>query len=249
LVKNLSNLKTAYLLVAHGSRDPRPQKDLRKLANLVSQYLQENDQDTYFPLVDIATLEFSSVSFSQTMINFAEIAYYQGYKQIKIIPLFLSAGVHVTEDIFQSLVSIKANINLTINLILEPYLGSYPEIIDILDLKFQLFSDLKRILFAHGSRKNGANFEIENLATALGALNAYWFISPSLEEQVHYLVKQGVKRIVVVPYLLFMGGITEAITQKINLLQQDHPDVKIFLDSPLGATPALAQLIAKKIKQ
>lgn len=249
MVKNLSNLKTAYVLVAHGSRDPRPQVQLQKLANLVSQYLQEDDQSTYFPLVDIATLEFSSVSLSETLINFAKIAHSQGYEQIKIIPLFLSAGVHLTEDITKELATTKLNINLNIKLILQTYLGSYEGIIDIINQKFQVFSTEKRILFAHGSRKIGANFEIENLATSVGAVNAYWSITPSLEDQVNYLVKQGVNSIAVVPYFLFVGGITEAITAKINQLQEIYPHVKIFLDSPIGATPALAQLIAKKIKQ
>jgi sirohydrochlorin cobaltochelatase len=268
LFNNLSPADSAYLLVAHGSRNPRPAIALAKLAYLVSQCLVDGNQPllTKFSgeipaqkntlllekppvLVDIATLEFAPIPLSQKIIQFADLAQSQGYKKIKIIPLFLSAGVHVTEDIPQELIKAKSSINNNISILLETFLGDYEAIGNLLSGKFQKFPQGGRILFAHGSAKTDGNLPIQNLGQKLGALNAYWAIAPSLEDQVKNLFSQGAKNITIVPYFLFVGGITDMIAQNIISLQKMYPDLNIFLDSPLGANPALAQLIANKIKQ
>jgi sirohydrochlorin cobaltochelatase len=263
----LLHLKTAYLLVAHGSRDPRPQIGLERLAYLVSQCLVSQLTQAqpslspyakipsrqsktllleHQPLVEIATLEFAPISLAQKIPLFAHIAKNQGYEQVKIIPLFLGAGVHVTEDLPREIEEAKANLQDEIKITLCPYLGSDPAIIKVLQQKFQQYDSEGKILFAHGSRKPHANLPIESIASQLEALNAYWAVHPCLEDQVTNLVTQGVQSITVLPYFLFEGGITEAITVKINQLQALYPDVKIVLDTPLGATPTLAQLIAQK---
>lgn len=257
----MSRLKTAYLLVAHGSRDPRPQIGLERLAYFVSQCLvsQLPQAQSSFgnfrqsktlvlehqPLVETATLEFAPLSLAQKITLFAHTANNQGYEQVKIIPLFLGAGVHVTEDLPKEVAEAKALLQDEINITICPYLGSDPAIVKVLQQKFQQYKSEGKILFAHGSRKSHANLLIETIAFQLGALNAYWSVNPSLTEQIANLVTQGVKSITVLPYFLFEGGITEAIALEIAQLQVHYPDVKIILDTPLGATPTLAQLIAQ----
>lgn len=238
--------KTAYLLVTHGSRDPRPQKALIELASLIRQLMA--DQNDTSCLLDVGSLEFTEVSLSDKIVNFAQTAYYQGYQQLAIIPLFLSAGVHLTEDIPQAIAQSKHNINFKIDIILKPYLGSYDELILLLKDKFESFKTEGRILLAHGSKKIGGNDTIEHLAQNLNALNGYWSINPSLEEQVNTLYSQNITNIAIVPYFLFVGGIADRIGEQVKQLEQKYPELKLLLDQPLGATPALAQLIVKSLK-
>lgn len=237
---------TAYLLVTHGSRDPRPQKALIELASLIRQVMA--DQNDTYCLLDVASLEFAEVSLSDKIVNFAQTAHHQGYQELAIIPLFLSAGVHLTEDIPQAIAQAKHNINFEIDIRLKLYLGSYNELILLLKDKFESFKTDGRILLAHGSKKIGGNKTIEDLAKNLNALNAYWSINPSLEEQVNNLYSQNITNITIVPYFLFVGGITDRIGEQVKQLEQKYPELKLLLDQPLGATPALAQLIVKSLK-
>jgi sirohydrochlorin cobaltochelatase len=156
--------------------------------------------------VDIATLEFAPIPLSQKIIQFADLAQSQGYKKVKIIPLFLSAGVHVTEDIPQELIKANSSINGNISLLLEQFLGDYEGISDHLESKFQKFPQGGRILFAHGSAKTDGNLPIQNLGRKLGALNAYWAIAPCLEDQVKNLVSQGIRKYYRCALFSFCGG-------------------------------------------
>ena len=263
MIKNFSALKSAYLLVSHGSRDPRPAIALERLSYLVNDFLQSYSKftpskssfsetrqtlllDPPSTLIDVATLEFANVSLAEKITEFATIAFDKGYEQVKIIPLFLSAGVHVTEDIPIEVEKANYHLQGKIDLRIRPYLGSYEDIKMVLDQKFMKFSRGGKILLAHGSRKEGGNLPIEKIASQLGVVNAYWSITPKLEEQVLNLVKQGMKNIIIVPYFLFTGGITDAIANNITKLQKMYPHVEIFLDTPLGATTTIAQLIAQK---
>ncbi len=99
------------------------------------------------------------------------------------------------------------------------------------------------ILLAHGSKYHHAHQPIKTLAQQINAIPAYWAVSPSLETRVEMLVAQGYKTIGILPYFLFPGGITDAITKQINNLQQQLTDVQFKLASPLGATNNLSDLI------
>jgi sirohydrochlorin cobaltochelatase len=99
------------------------------------------------------------------------------------------------------------------------------------------------ILLSHGSRRHNGNQPVEALATKLGAVAAYWSVSPSLETQVAALVNAGSRQIGVLPYFLFAGGITDAIAQKIAALSQELKAVNLSMASPIGASVQLADLI------
>ena len=67
-----------------------------------------------------------------------------------------------------------------------------------------------------------------------------------MSQQVEAQIAAGHKRIAILPYFLFPGKITEAIAKEVSELQIKYPEVKSFLGKPLGATPALAELIAQE---
>jgi sirohydrochlorin ferrochelatase len=61
-------------------------------------------------------------------------------------------------------------------------------------------------------------------------------------------VEAGKSEIVILPYFLFPGRISQAIVDRVGELSQNFPQAKLVLTPPLGATPELARLIAKEIK-
>lgn len=249
---------SAYLLVSHGSRDPRPQAALEYLAQLFCQQILEtaaqahsSDPIGYIhksavlqkPLVGTACLELTPTPLHQQIKGFSSQAIAQGYKRLQVLPLFLLPGVHVMEDIPGEVAITQTEIgnNLTINI--TNYLGSHPKVIDLLIKQKSTISAQAWILLAHGSSRTEAKQPIEIIANQLGAIAAYWSVKPSLEMQLQALIDTGYKQIGILPYFLFSGGITDAIARKIEQLSQQFPSVNLQLAQPLGASPQLANLI------
>ena len=109
--------------------------------------------------------------------------------------------------------------------------------------RFSVMSPETRILVAHGSRLPEVKKFYQDLAGQLDTQLAYWSTAPSLEEQVKLQIDLGRLKIAVLPYFLFPGKITQAISTKVSQLQQANPQVELVLGQPLGATSALAELI------
>jgi sirohydrochlorin cobaltochelatase len=245
----------ASLLVTHGSRDPRPQIAAQRLVELI---LQKQSPQTASEqgvalmsrteaVIETAALELAKLPLHESIYNVAIQAKSRGITNLQIIPLFLLPGVHVREDIPAEVEQAQQALGPEITLHLQRYLGSYPGIVSILAQQYEALPGQGRILLSHGSRRPQGNKPIEQMAAQLDATPAYWLVEPSLKDRVTQLIQEGSKRIAILPYFLFPGGITEAIAQEVAQLQGEYPDCQLQLGCPLGATPQLANLILKEM--
>lgn len=238
----MNNLSIAYLLVFHGSRYATAAIAASRLANLLTERLPN-------PLVSTAALELADLSLDENIVDFARVAIADGYQTMRIVPLFLSQGVHVREDIPAAVAQAQKKLGTTINLELTPSLGNCPEMPELLakQLKLPPSSTTKRILLAHGSRLAGGNLPYEVLADKLDAVNAYWSVPPDLAKMVKYLASQKSNTIGIILYFLFPGKITEAIAEQVQQLQAEFPQVDLILTPPLAATPGIIEHLALTI--
>lgn len=254
---------TAYLLVTHGSRDPRPQVEAGVLARLVSEQLQAATLPTSvspkaaatvgaLPLVGTAVLELHPLPLHQQIQQFAEQAIATGHSRLLIVPLFLLPGVHVLEDLPAEVAIAQSLLPSSFTLDSCLYLGSYPplkqQLKQLLPLNNPSPPSSQQILLSHGSRRPGGNAPVEAIAAELNATPAYWSTAPKLEDQVRALVDHGNQQIEILPYFLFEGKITDAIGQSVADLAHQYPAVSLQLAKPLGATPALAKLIVELLQ-
>jgi sirohydrochlorin ferrochelatase len=231
-------MSSAYLLVSHGSRDPRPDFAMQQLAKLLSLKLPDHEH-----LVSVATLELNILPLHQQIQNFAQKALAFGCKCLKIIPLFLLPGVHVMTDIPAEVELAQKALGQNIKVELKPYLGSDGRLEKLLT---QIMTTMKAesvILLAHGSRRAGSQQLIEVMAKNLGAVTAYWSMSPSLETKVEELIIAGYQQIAILPYFLFPGSITDAIAESVEKLKLKFPGVRLQLAPPLGVSAELADII------
>lgn len=249
---------SAYLLVSHGSRDPRPAIAMEQLAELVRKKAQSNLVEGNYQenivssgvasprcetLVGTAYLELNPEPLHQQIRKFAAFAIAQGCDRLKILPLFLLPGVHVMEDIPAQLALAQQALGQDIMIDLQPYLGSHAGLGNLLLKQLATTTAEGKILLAHGSRRPQSPSSVEALAATLGALAAYWAVRPSLESRVQELVNAGYGKIAIVPYFLFAGGITDAIAHRQEELKLQFPEVSFQLTEPLGASAELAELI------
>lgn len=272
-------LSSAYLLISHGSRDPRPHLAMEKLAELVgarlgtrrvswgvgehslysytSKSIDANSaavpavvtSNTGFPLVGTAILELAEVPLHQQIRQFASLALAAGYNQLQLLPVFLLPGVHVSEDIPAEVALVQQSLERAIGLKLLPHLGTHPGLRIILASQLAKVEADAKILLSHGTRRVGGNQPVEAIADDLGAVVAYFSVSPSLEEQVKVLAAAGYIQIVILPYFFFSGGITDAIAQMVAQIQLQSPKLRLRLGEPIGASTQLADLIVDLIEQ
>ncbi len=242
---------SAYLLVSHGSRDPRPQQAMNSLADLFRQRLGSRNrvwQSAFSAAADqagvmTATLELGPLSLAQQIVQAGEQAVQQGYRHLQVVPLFLLPGTHVMDDIPQEVAIAQTRLGNSIQVVLTPHLGAHPGMVRCVRSRLARFPQAAWILLAHGSRRSGANAPIETLATHVGAIAAYWMTPPQLETQVQRLMEAGHSRLGVVPYFLFEGTTTDAIADKMQALAQHYPTLTLHLATPLGPDPDLADLL------
>lgn len=249
-VKTLA-LNSTYLLVSHGSRDPRPQVALGQLAQGLEKRLAarvsassnfSGEASFGMPLVGVGTLELGPTSLDAQIKQFSEQTLSIGLTHIQLLPLFLLPGIHVKEDIPAAVNQAQQSIGPNVRIELRPHLGTHPGMSHLIANQMADSSVEAWILLAHGSRRWGGNRPIEAMANQLQAVPAYWSIAPSLETRVTELVTAGCQRIGIMPYFLFSGSTTDAIAQEVARLNQEFPQ-QLKLTTPLEPGEELIDLI------
>jgi sirohydrochlorin ferrochelatase len=212
---------------------------MQHLAQLVTCELNHDGEG----LVGVATLEFHPQPLHQQIVQFAQNALVKMCDRLKIIPLFLSAGVHLQTDIPSEIELAQQILQQKIAIDLKPFLGSHP---NFAKLFFGEVINMKAdglILLAHGSRRPGSLTSIAAVATQLGAIVAYWSVDPQLKSRVEEFMETGIQRIGILPYFLFAGSITDAIAVKVEEIKLEFPHLRCTLAQPLGVSQELAELI------
>jgi sirohydrochlorin cobaltochelatase len=236
-------LSEAYLLVSHGSRDPRPQAAVSELAQQLNLCLGAVAPATSPILIGTAQLELAAQPLHLQIGDFACRCTEVGITRIVILPLFLIPGVHAIEDIPAEVALAQAEIGNLVKLIVAPFLGSHPEFAKLFAQNRAGLPN-QSIIMGHGSRKSGGNAIVEELASKLDLEPAYWSIDPSLADTVAQLVATGATEIGILPYFLFAGGITDSIAKLVSELSAQHPQVQLRLGQPIGNSPKLVNTIA-----
>jgi sirohydrochlorin ferrochelatase len=113
-------MSAAILLIAHGSRRPEANRDLVHLAEMLRPRVPGK-------LVEIGYLELAEPSIPAGLQKCVD----QGARQIGMLPWFLSAGSHVTEDLTRFRDEFMAA-HQDVSVSLHPPLGLHPLMVEIL---------------------------------------------------------------------------------------------------------------------
>lgn len=111
-------MKTALLLIAHGSRQEEANADLHHVAAA----LRARGQ----PIVEASFLELAEPSIAQSGARCIE----QGAECVILVPYFLSAGVHVRRDLCQARAKLAETFPALDFRLADP-LGQHPLLLDV----------------------------------------------------------------------------------------------------------------------
>jgi sirohydrochlorin cobaltochelatase len=113
------------------------------------------------------------------------------------------------------------------------------------------------VLFAHGSREPQWAQPLERLAQAVSqrsqaaVLPAYLeHMTPTLDDAIAALVRQGAERIRVVPIFLGMGGhLKKDLPALVSAAREKHAPTSIELEPPIGDEQSVIDAIAAAISR
>jgi sirohydrochlorin cobaltochelatase len=248
----------AYFLVAHGSPDPRPGGAIARLAAAVGASLAtvrtgcEGGE-----LVGHGALECVPVPLAEQLGEFGRRAAAAGRSRVKVVPLFLQAGVHARQDVPEAVAAARSPVALEV---LDP-VGLHPAfggaiarwVAAIRTIEGDLEKSLPLMVLAHGSRRAGGNGPVEAIAAQVGAIAAYWTVEPGWQGQALALGGgERCDRAIVLPYFLFAGSLTDAIADALADWNRAGRGPQLRLGSAIAATEdgieALAQVICEMVQ-
>lgn len=251
-------MKAAHLLVFHGSRNSRYRVGKERLNRSIEYELRKTTAKeagnqpqvavlAHPCLIETACLEATEIALSERICQLGCQAIASQIEKIRIWPLFLSAGVHVQWDIPEAVEIAKKKLSNSIEIEIESCLGNDPRLAQLVEAQFPAESGVSRILLAHGSSLSRANQNLEAIASELEASIAYVSTPPSLLTQVEKMMESGRQSLVIVPYVLFWGKITDAMITEVAEIRDKYPHISIKLGTPLGYLSQLVKIIVDAI--
>lgn len=101
--------KTANILLAHGSRDPKWQRPFIDMADAIKRQAQTSSSDNSQEIiVELAYMELCEPRLEKVCEQLAK----QGFKLINVYPVFFAAGTHLRVDVPKQLKAIETELGL-----------------------------------------------------------------------------------------------------------------------------------------
>lgn len=119
-------------------------------------------------------------------------------------------------------------------------------------------SEYALIVLAHGSREAAANEAVRRLARRLGrvtgarAATAAFLqrAAPELGEAVAGLAGRGVRRVVIVPYLMMAGvHLRRDLPRMVRELAGRHPEMRFKIAKGLDGHPGVAAILEDRVRE
>ncbi|ARS90329.1 CbiX/SirB N-terminal domain-containing protein [Natrarchaeobaculum aegyptiacum] len=239
----------AILLIGHGSRRERSNEQVRELAAGLESRLG-------IP-VDAAFLELAEPSIEDALAELAAVV-----SRVTAVHCSLFAASHVKNDVPIAIDRARTTHDLEIDV--GSHLGIHPAILDLLDdraaaVEAQLgvdraTDDVAVVLCGRGSSDPDANGDVHKLARLLYEGRAFDRVDaafvgvtePRLEDTLHGLAKHRPDAVVVLPYMLGDGVLTQRVRDWTAEFDADYPYVDALAGDPLGTDSRLLDVFADR---
>ncbi|MFD4469688.1 sirohydrochlorin chelatase [Rhodococcus sp. NPDC058505] len=231
-------MSTPLVLVAHGSRDPRSARAMAAAAAAVRGARPDLD-------VRLCFLDLSAPSVDQVVDAVAA----EGHSSAVVVPLLLGSAFHARVDLPALLAAGRAR-NPGLDLVQADVLGDDERLVAAVRDRVRATgvtlddAEIGVVLAAVGSSCAAANARTANIAPRLlagtawsGAETCFATTAPSLPQTVFRLRAGGARRIVVAPWFLAPG----LLTDRLKLQATEHAPDALFADA-IGAHPLLAEV-------
>ncbi|QLD85853.1 ferredoxin [Natronomonas halophila] len=242
----------AVVLAGHGSRREKSNDQVRELAA---------DLEGRLGLpVDAGFLELAEPSIEAAIGSLAPTV-----SDVTLLPLSLFAASHVKADI--PLIVQQARGDYDVSIHNGKHLGVHPELVELLDDRAAAVEkrlgvdreddDVMVVLCARGSSDPDSNADVHKLARLLYEGREFTDVEaafigvtePLLEDQLHTVAKRRPDAVVVLPYMLGDGVLTQRVHDRTEEFDADYPYVDADSGEPLGANERLLEVLADRFEK
>jgi sirohydrochlorin cobaltochelatase len=240
--------RPAFLVVGHGSRDPRGAREFHELVGLV----RERNPGL---AVEGGFIELSRPPIGECVNRLAE----GGARNVAAVPLMLLAAGHAKDDIPATLVR-EGIEHPEMEFRYGRALGVRPELLELMEERISsVVPDEKKpetavLVVGRGSSDPDANSDIAKITRLFYEGRPYpmvesAFISmtpPGVGEGLDRLRRLGAKRVVVFSYFLFTGVLEERIRDEAEGFATENPDVDVRYAGYFGPDGRVADLLVER---
>ena len=112
------------------------------------------------------------------------------------------------------------------------------------------------LLMAHGSRIPEANDAVREIAAMVKKMTEFDIVEvsyrelhlPNIQQGVDTCVSQGARRILLVPYFLYLGAhVQEDLPEELDRARERHPGVEMAMGKHLGVHSKLAEIVVERV--
>jgi sirohydrochlorin cobaltochelatase len=238
--------ETAVLIVGHGTREFEGTYAFLELVSSVQKQIRSYVQPAF--------LEIAAPSVPEGF----EHCLSTGAKRLLVIPFFLFGGLDVKKKLPEVLEQTHTK-NPQLAVTFSSPIGPARRIVEILKERLSSAvdsassSDTAVLLIARGSSDQDAIAEMDKVrdrfAQASGLQSVrHAFVdtaSPSIPDGIRACLSPQIKKIVVLPYLLFPGIMLKRIVEAV----QSHGKTEIVVANCLGPHPKLTELLLERIRK
>ncbi|WP_367996861.1 CbiX/SirB N-terminal domain-containing protein [Haloferax volcanii] len=243
----------AVLLVGHGSRREESNEQVRTLAAKLESKLSVP--------VDAAYIELAEPSIDDAIESMAPTC-----RTMTVVPLSLFAASHVKNDVPLAVQRARATHDDT-EFRFGSHLGIHPSLVDLLDERARAVEsdlgvdreddDVAVVLCARGSSDPDSNGDVHKLARLLYEGREFTRVesafigvtTPRLEETLHTVAKDRPDAVVVLPYMLGDGVLTERIVDTAETFDEEYPYVDAGASGPLGTDARVVETLADRYQE
>jgi sirohydrochlorin ferrochelatase/(2Fe-2S) ferredoxin len=242
----------AVLLVGHGSRREKSNEQVRELAAKLEPGLGVP--------VDVAYLELAEPAIPEAIDALAPAC-----RTLTVVPLSLFGASHVKNDVPLAVQTARTrHDDLTIHY--GSHLGVHPSLVDLLDDRVRAVEadlgvdretdDVAVVVCARGSSDPDSNADVHKLARLLYEGREFERVeasfigvtTPLLDDTLHTVTKDRPDAVVVVPYMLGDGTLTQRIVDRTDEFDDEYPYVAAGAGAPLGTDDRVVDVLADRWK-
>ncbi len=239
-------MSQSVLVLCHGSQDPRYQAAFAEFVHRCQRLMD--------PIpVQGGQLELANPPLAEQI---CQIIPPNPDPTLVVVPVFMGGGIHLNQDI-PDILAVVIEQHPHLRVVQTPALGQVPEMAQVVEQRIRSKGkEVERwILLSHGSRQPEFAKRMQALVVQVGEqildvppmTLAYWSQPPSLTDQITALYDEGYRRLQVLPFFFFPGGILEQLQQQLTDIHNQYPDLVIGLDNLLLPDPFLVEAVCRLV--
>jgi sirohydrochlorin cobaltochelatase len=254
--------KPPLLVIGHGTRRPRGVEEFLELVDRIR--LRAADQVSRIEggLIELARPTVSDGVAALLDETPAPVGGLRPPTRIITVPLLLGTAGHIRSDI-PALLAAEQDRHPGLTFGLSPALGPHPILRDLLRERVDTAlvgaerPGTSVVLVGRGTSDPKANADVAAVARLLWEgsdldcveLSFVAVTGPSLPQSLERLRRVGARRIVVLPYLLFEGLLSEQIAAETALFAAENPELDLRVAGLLGGSDQLVDLVLHRYRQ